>query len=69
MIITNDKYTMSEEITNMYSAWMQLVVKDLHARDFGGYKCISKNSLGDAESGIRLYGKFSHLLSTHFDTN
>ncbi|XP_011500621.1 PREDICTED: lachesin-like [Ceratosolen solmsi marchali] len=55
MIISNDKYAMSEEISNMYSAWMQLIVRDLQARDFGGYKCISKNSLGDAESGIRLY--------------
>ncbi|XP_031778662.1 lachesin isoform X1 [Nasonia vitripennis] len=55
MIIPNDKYTVTEEITNMYSAWMQLVIKDLQPRDFGGYKCVSKNSLGDAESGIRLY--------------
>ncbi|KAJ8680148.1 hypothetical protein QAD02_015935 [Eretmocerus hayati] len=55
MIISNDKYTMSEETTNMYSSWMHLVIKKLHLRDFGGYKCISKNSLGDAESGIRLY--------------
>lgn len=59
MIITNDKYFMSEEITNMYSAWMQLVIRKLQLKDFGGYKCISKNSLGDAESGIRLYGEFS----------
>ncbi|XP_058807657.1 lachesin isoform X2 [Phymastichus coffea] len=55
MIITNDKYYMSEEATNMYSSWMQLIIRKLEARDFGGYKCISKNSLGDAESGIRLY--------------
>ena len=58
MIISNDKYSMSEETANLYSAWMQLIIRDLQPRDFGGYKCISKNSLGDAESGIRLYGKY-----------
>ncbi|KAL7286607.1 hypothetical protein TKK_0019106 [Trichogramma kaykai] len=55
MIVTNDKYSMSEEVANTYSARMQLVIMNLQPRDFGGYKCISKNSLGDAESGIRLY--------------
>ncbi|XP_033211072.1 lachesin-like [Belonocnema kinseyi] len=55
MIISNDKYAMSEAKSSVYSAQMRLLIKGLQDRDFGGYKCISKNSLGDAEGSIHLY--------------
>ncbi|XP_066586335.1 lachesin-like [Prorops nasuta] len=55
MIISNSKYHMSEETTSVYSIQMKLVIMNLQKQDFGGYKCISKNSIGDAESNIRLY--------------
>lgn len=58
MIITNEKYSMSEVKSSAYSAQMRLLIKDLQNRDFGGYKCISKNSLGDAEGSINLYCEF-----------
>lgn len=57
MIITNDKYTMTEISNAYYSVQMKLVVRRFHKSDLGGYKCISKNSIGDAEGNIRLYGK------------
>lgn len=56
MIITNDKYMMSESSGSYYSVQMKLVIKKFHKSDLGGYKCISKNSIGDAEGNIRLYG-------------
>ncbi|CAK1544657.1 unnamed protein product [Leptosia nina] len=55
MIITNDKYQMSEINSSAYSVQMRLVVKSIQDGDMGGYKCISKNSIGDAEGTIRLY--------------
>ncbi|XP_026464980.1 uncharacterized protein LOC113367601 [Ctenocephalides felis] len=55
MIITNDKYLMSESSGTYYSVQMKLVIKKFHKTDLGGYKCISKNSIGDAEGNIRLY--------------
>ncbi|CAL1674104.1 unnamed protein product [Lasius platythorax] len=55
MIITNSKYTMSEIKTSVYSVQMRLVIMNLQKHDLGGYKCISKNSIGDAEGNIRLY--------------
>lgn len=58
MIISNDKYKMSETTNSYYSIQMRLTVKSLFKSDMGGYKCISKNSIGDAEGNIRLYGKF-----------
>lgn len=48
---------MTETENSMYAAMMTLVVRKLQKSDMGGYKCISKNSIGDAEGTIRLYGK------------
>ncbi|KAG7206446.1 hypothetical protein KM043_003800 [Ampulex compressa] len=55
MIISNNKYSMAEAKTSVYSVQMRLVIMHLQKQDLGGYKCISKNSIGDAEGNIRLY--------------
>lgn len=57
MIISNDKYFMTEINNSYYSVQMKLIIRRIHKSDLGGYKCISKNSIGDAEGNIRLYGK------------
>lgn len=62
MIISNHKYSMSEVKTSVYSVQMRLVIMNLQKQDLGGYKCISKNSIGDAEGNIRLYGEFSRIM-------
>ncbi|CAG9816935.1 unnamed protein product [Phaedon cochleariae] len=55
MIISNDKYYMTEINNSYYSVQMKLIIRHFHGSDLGGYKCISKNSIGDAEGTIRLY--------------
>jgi len=50
---------MSEIENSMYAVQMTLVLRKTQKSDFGGYKCISKNSIGDAEGTIRLYGEFT----------
>ncbi|XP_076282684.1 lachesin isoform X2 [Lasioglossum baleicum] len=55
MIISNNKYQMSETKTSVYSVQMRLVIMNLQKHDLGGYKCNSKNSIGGAEGNIRLY--------------
>jgi hypothetical protein len=57
MIISNDRYMMTETENSMYACTMTLVIRKLQKSDMGGYKCISKNSIGDAEGTIRLYGE------------
>ncbi|GLH14850.1 Protein CEPU-1 [Gryllus bimaculatus] len=34
---------------------MKLTIKSVSATDFGSYKCVSKNSLGDTDGTIKLY--------------
>ncbi|XP_034478814.1 protein amalgam [Drosophila innubila] len=55
MIIAGDRYALTEKENNMYAIEMILHIKRLQSTDFGGYKCISKNSIGDTEGTIRLY--------------
>nr|CAI5857619.1 unnamed protein product [Callosobruchus analis] len=57
MILANDKYLMTEINNSYYSVHMKLVIRRFQKSDLGGYKCISKNSIGDAEGTIRLYGE------------
>ncbi|KAF7992171.1 hypothetical protein HCN44_001496 [Aphidius gifuensis] len=45
----------SEEKLSVYSVQMRLIIRILQKHDLGGYKCISKNSIGEAEGNIRLY--------------
>lgn len=56
MVLTTSKHT-PVTTENSYRSHMQLTVRDLKAKDFGSYKCISKNSLGETEGSIRLYGE------------
>lgn len=48
---------MTEAENSMYAVQMTLVIRKLQKSDMGGYKCISKNSIGDAEGTIRIYGE------------
>lgn len=40
-----------------FRAHMKLTIKNLSFGDFGNYRCISKNSLGETEGSIRVYGE------------
>lgn len=55
MIISNDRFLMGETESSLYASQMTLTLRRLHRSDFSGFKCISKNSIGDAEGTIRLY--------------
>lgn len=61
MIIAGDRYALTEKENNMYAIEMILHIRRLQSTDFGGYKCISKNSIGDTEGTIRLYGKLTRV--------
>jgi len=55
MLFPNKKYVTSDT-EKRYHIHMRLTIRDLSQSDFGNYKCISKNSLGETEGSIRLYG-------------
>lgn len=45
----------------MFEAEMTMTIKNIRREDLGSYICVAKNSLGDVESKIRLYGKYKAL--------
>ena len=75
MIVANEKFVvqvgrreegltwlyLQENQINGYKFQLVLVIKRLEApQDFGTYRCISKNSIGQAEETVELYGEEHH---------
>ncbi|XP_021923928.1 neurotrimin-like isoform X2 [Zootermopsis nevadensis] len=42
-------------LDNAYKVHMKLMIRAVGPTDFGSYKCVSKNSLGDTDGSIKLY--------------
>lgn len=51
---------------SMFEAEMSMTIKNIRREDLGSYICVAKNSLGDVESKIRLYGNYFTLLFNFF---
>lgn len=45
---------------------MKLTIKSVDASDFGSYKCVAKNSLGDTDGAIKLYRKHKYYKIFYF---
>ena len=54
----NDPLLLKEKPLNSYKFQLTLTIKRLQPEDFGTYRCISKNSIGQAEEVVELYGKY-----------
>ncbi|ENN77838.1 hypothetical protein YQE_05677, partial [Dendroctonus ponderosae] len=40
---------------NAYKVHMKLTIRNVNTADFGAYKCVAKNSLGETDGTIKLY--------------
>ncbi|XP_043791730.1 lachesin-like [Apis laboriosa] len=52
--ITNDNYKV-ETIPKGYEITMKLTIKSVQLQDFGSYRCVARNSLGEMDGKIKLY--------------
>lgn len=59
MIVSSSKYHVQENSHSMYETRMSMIVRKFQKDDVGSYRCIAKNSLGEVDSSIRLYGKLA----------
>jgi neurotrimin len=57
MVIQSYKYDVQFVSKSLFEVRMTVIVRNLQKEDAGSYRCIAKNSLGEVESNIRLYGK------------
>lgn len=71
MIVSSTKYIVQEHSKSMYETKMSVTVKKFEKEDVGSYRCIAKNSLGEVDSSIRLYGRdwvtFVDIMSRLFE--
>lgn len=59
-----DKYE-AVSSDDSYRVYMRLKIRTVGPADYGAYKCVAKNSLGETDGTIKLYGKFRwKVLST-----
>ena len=61
-LMPGDKYE-AVSVDNGYNKYMMLKIRSVKRSDFGSYKCVAKNSLGETDGVIKLDGKFSVILS------
>ena len=54
--ISGDKYE-AVSTDNDYKKYMMLKIRNVRHNDFGSYKCVAKNSLGETDGIIKLDGK------------
>lgn len=54
-----------DSITTGYRTHMKLTIQQLEPQDLGIYRCVAKNSLGEAEGSVRLIGKLSRFQIRH----
>ncbi|KAL0274933.1 UNVERIFIED_CONTAM: hypothetical protein PYX00_002951 [Menopon gallinae] len=57
ILTSGTKYDLTVEESS-YKVVMKLTIKNVTSRDFGTYKCVSKNSLGDTEGTMKVYRKY-----------
>ena len=56
MILRSSRHHTEEEVEG-YRLHSRLTINNVNSGDYGAYKCVSKNSLGETEGQIRLYGE------------
>lgn len=61
MIVSSPKYQVQDIPKSLYETKMTMTVRAIQKEDMGSYRCIAKNSLGEVDSSIRLYGKCSRI--------
>jgi hypothetical protein len=54
------------ELENAYKVIMRLTINSVSQNDFGAYRCVSKNSLGDTDGAIKLYREYHKLCNYYF---
>lgn len=57
-----DKYETTSTVSG-YTKYMKLKIRAVGPNDFGTYRCVAKNSLGETDGNIKLDGKREYFAS------
>lgn len=57
MVVQSYNHDIKAKTVSIFEVKLTLLLRNLRKSDVGTYICISKNSLGEAQSSIRVYGE------------
>ena len=57
-VIFADNNYLVETIPMGYENTMKLTIKSVRSQDFGSFRCVATNSLGETDGKIKLYSKY-----------
>jgi len=60
-----DKYETTSTVSG-YTKYMKLKIRAVGPNDFGTYRCVAKNSLGETDGNIKLDGKRKYFASISY---
>ncbi|KAI8037968.1 hypothetical protein M5D96_009009 [Drosophila gunungcola] len=60
IIVPGERFV-PETFESGYKITMRLTIFEVDIQDFGAYRCVAKNSLGDTDGAIKLYRKYWRL--------
>ncbi|XP_052837828.1 neurotrimin isoform X3 [Drosophila gunungcola] len=63
IIVPGERFV-PETFESGYKITMRLTIFEVDIQDFGAYRCVAKNSLGDTDGAIKLYRKYWHIPQT-----
>lgn len=68
MTVSGEKYE-AVSTDSGYNKYMILKIRKLSPQDFGSYKCVAKNSLGETDGFIKLDRKWRiHKITINYKT-
>lgn len=67
MTVSGEKYE-AISTDNGYNKYMSLKIRKLSPQDFGSYKCVAKNSLGETDGFIKLDRKYLNIVFVHLSS-
>ena len=59
MILSDSRVRESGRPSSLYSYNMTLTISPVRERDFTSYRCVAKNSIGEAEGSITLHSEYT----------
>lgn len=57
LLVSGEKYQ-AKSTEQGYNKDMVLIIHNVTRKDFGSYRCVAKNSLGETDGIIKLEGRF-----------
>ncbi|KZS02658.1 Lachesin, partial [Daphnia magna] len=60
LVLLPSRRILADSTSSGYRTHMNLTIQSFEAKDIGTYRCVAKNSFGEAEGSVQLMGSFDN---------